>query len=98
MKARPLPHVLSSASPSMQAQYLSQLEETSEEVARVEESSLPVQVRVVTLQLVRAGEVVHVVFLSQAGGRQEEELDTRKRRIDQDLMDKSVFLVARPTI
>ena len=77
---------------------MSQLEETSEEVARVEESSLPVQVRVVTLQLVRAGEVVYVVFLSQAGGRQEEELDTRKRRIDQDLMDKSVFLVARPTI
>ena len=82
----------------MQAQYLSQLEETSEEVARVEESSLPVQVRVVTLQLVRAGEVVYVVFLSQAGGRQEEELDTRKRRIDQDRMDRSVFLVARPTI
>ena len=71
---------------------------------------LPVEVRVVTLQLVRAGEVVHVVLLSQArGGRQEEELDTRKRdhytcreggreEIGPDLDDRSVFLVVRPNI
>ena len=94
MKARPLPQVFSSASPSVQAQYLSQLERR--EVRRAGQDNrtvgnvyleipkflltddwclVPVQVWVVTFQLVRTREIVHIVqagVLSQAGGYTED--------------------------